>query len=166
MRLIVLRHGKAEPRSESGSDADRKLVDRGVRQAEFIAKALRERELLPGRIVTSPIERALQTARIVQRGLATAGLECPLEIAVGLETDRPLGSAARVVAEHAHAVSTLLIVGHNPQLEALVVAATNDGVPPAAEVLKTGQAVVLDVPDPDELIGGSECLEVLRLPGE
>lgn len=163
MRLIVLRHGKAEPRSESGSDADRKLMERGIRQAEYVGAALRDRGLTPGRIVTSPIIRALQTARIVQRGFATAGIECPMQTEVALETDRPVGSAVRLIGDHS-GVGTLLIVGHNPQLEGLVIAATNDGIP--AEVLKTGQAVVMEVPDPGELIGGAECLEVIRLGGD
>ena len=165
MRLIVLRHGKAEPRSESGSDADRKLMDRGIRQAEFVEAALRDRGLTPGRILTSPITRALQTARIVQRGFATAGIECPMQTEVALETDRPVGSAARLIGDHA-GVGTLLIVGHNPQLEGLVIAVTNNGIPGWAEVLKTGQAVVLDVPEPSDLIGGAEWLEVIRLDGE
>jgi phosphohistidine phosphatase len=165
MRLIVLRHGKAEPRADSGADADRALTERGTRQAEHVAEALKATPLRPDRIVTSPIRRALETARIVQRRLADAGIECPFELARGLETDRGLGAALDVIAENAD-VPVLLIVGHNPQLESLVVRASAGGIPGRAEVLKTGQGVVLEVPDPRAVIGGAECVEVIRLDGD
>lgn len=165
MRLIVLRHGKAEPRSESGADSDRRLVDRGIRQAEFVAEALRAAGMGPDRILTSPVHRALQTARIVHQHMACAGVECPMELVAALATDQPVSGAVNAIGAHA-SVPTLLVVGHNPQLESLVIAATGNRIPASADVLKTGQAVVLDVETPAELLGGAECLDVLRLDGD
>ncbi len=165
MRLIVLRHAKAEPRSESGADADRKLLDLGIRQAEFIARALRSTETTPDLLLASPIRRALQTAQIVQRGFATAGTECPLEIDPLLETDRRVSEALAAIAKHAD-LDTLMMVGHNPQFESLVVRACEGKIPGGVEVLKTGQAVVFDVADPTQVLGSAECIDVLRLDAE
>ena len=96
MRLIVLRHGKAEPRSESGADSDRKLVEQGIRQAEYVAGKLRDAGLVPDRILTSPVHRALQTARIVQQRMASAGMECPIELAAALPPDRAASMAVAI----------------------------------------------------------------------
>ena len=46
-RLILLRHGKAEPDSESGDDFDRRLAPRGVQETAAMAAHLAEMGFRP-----------------------------------------------------------------------------------------------------------------------
>ncbi len=165
MRLIVLRHGKAEPRSASGLDADRALVAKGRQQAAFVGAALVKRGLGPDLILTSPIRRAIETARIVHAALAESGFESPFEVSRRLETDRPVGDALGAIAERADA-ATLLLVGHNPQLEMLVDRSVGGAIPGGVEILRTGQAVLLEVMDPAHVVQGAQWVDAVRLDGE
>ena len=69
LRLLVVRHGQtdsnAERRYQGATDVA--LNATGVRQAEALAQRLRAYEI--DVIVSSPLERALQTARIIARTL-------------------------------------------------------------------------------------------------
>ena len=59
MRIVVVRHGQAEPKKGwSGLDADRPLVARGRRQAARLGKVIGRR---PERVVSSPALRCRQT---------------------------------------------------------------------------------------------------------
>jgi phosphohistidine phosphatase SixA len=82
MLLSILRHGKAEPQSHSGRDADRRLTPLGRAQAAYIGGlfALREApHTSPPRIViSSDAVRARQTAELVATALArTSGSTLP-----------------------------------------------------------------------------------------
>lgn len=62
MRVILVRHGHAEPKQTwSGKDADRPLIARGRRQAEALARSLAKPR--PTRIISSPSLRCLQTVQ-------------------------------------------------------------------------------------------------------
>ncbi len=62
MRLILVRHGHAEPKQTwSGRDEDRPLIARGRRQAEALARNLAKPR--PSRIISSPSLRCLQTVQ-------------------------------------------------------------------------------------------------------
>jgi 8-oxo-dGTP diphosphatase len=62
MRIIVVRHGHAEPKKERrGHDADRPLVARGRRQADRLGKVIGGGK--PKRVVSSPAIRCVQTAQ-------------------------------------------------------------------------------------------------------
>ena len=81
MRLVLVRHGHAEPKQMwSGQDADRPLVSRGRRQAELLARNLAK--LRPTRIISSPSLRCLQTVQPVGR---RSGLD--VEVLSWLGTD-------------------------------------------------------------------------------
>ncbi len=120
MRLLILRHGKAEQHSLSGRDDDRTLTDRGIRQAAWIGERLFGREAgaferLPERVLCSPIKRAVQTA-----GAVCEYLGMHPEGAQQLTTDAPLSGIVDLLQVLvAQGVSTAMLVGHNPQLERL-----------------------------------------------
>lgn len=121
MRLLILRHGKAEPHSTSGRDTDRSLTDRGIRQAAWIGQSLLQGRgeacgRLPERILSSPARRAQQTASGVAEFL---GMH--VEGARELDVDEPLSGLLDVL--HLllrQGISCAMFVGHNPQLEAFV----------------------------------------------
>ncbi len=62
MRIVVVRHGVAQPKKGwKGSDDDRPLVGRGFRQAERLGPVVGRRS--PTRILTSPALRCWQTVQ-------------------------------------------------------------------------------------------------------
>ena len=106
MKLYVLRHGAAEPLALS--DAARRLTPRG--EAEVRAVALASAQRLAGlqRIVTSPYQRARQTAAELMRTLNFAG-ELLVEAAL-----TPAGDAGQVAALIDALGGETLLVSHQP----------------------------------------------------
>jgi phosphohistidine phosphatase len=149
-RLIVLRHGKAEKSSPSGTDVDRALRPRGVRQAQFIGQTLAQRGpgWMPTLIVSSPLVRARQTAEALQAALGPvrrgAGVPIDIDDRLGTrysEREHLLAVSDRLEAGHA----TIVLIGHNPTLSSLVADMLGHDADQPGE-LSTGQAAVLHWP--------------------
>jgi phosphohistidine phosphatase len=139
MILYLMRHGAAEDHAKSGRDRDRKLSAKGRAAATAAAVELLRQRGEPIRvIVTSPATRALETAELVQRhaGDKQTTLETRDELAP--EQATPL-SLARSLAARGHDV---LIVGHQPWIEALARALAQRG--PAIPNYSTSLIVGID----------------------
>jgi phosphohistidine phosphatase len=63
MRLYIVRHGEAEP--QAATDAERPLTALGASQVRALWTRLHASQPEPARIVSSPLRRAQETARIV-----------------------------------------------------------------------------------------------------
>ena len=63
MRIIVMRHGKAE--KEAACDAERPLAKRGFEQARIMGRCFARLGIRPDAIHTSPYRRARETAAAV-----------------------------------------------------------------------------------------------------
>ena len=63
--LLILRHAAPESTGPDGTDFSRRLTDEGERQAEIQGKFLKEADIIPDLIVTSPAVRAVSTAELV-----------------------------------------------------------------------------------------------------
>lgn len=110
MDLLIIRHGQAEPRSDDGSDASRRLTEDGRKKLRRGAKGLCK--LVPelSALVSSPLLRAVETAAIVAEaygGIAVEQTPC-------LEPDGEPKELAEWLA--ARAAPTIAIVGHEPLL--------------------------------------------------
>ncbi|MBN2532691.1 MAG: histidine phosphatase family protein [Spirochaetales bacterium] len=66
-QLILVRHAKAMKRKEGLPDFVRSLVKKGVEQAKKISKKCRKRIALPELFISSPANRALETAHYFAR---------------------------------------------------------------------------------------------------
>ena len=130
--LLILRHGKAAP-EESGSDAARPLTKRGKREAELIGQLLHDNALVPDRILSSSARRTRETARLAASAVHFSGAIDELE-ELYLADPEAYITAVRRNAPDARCV---LVVGHNPGLEALALILTGDPValPPAGLVV-------------------------------
>ncbi|MGW0883327.1 SixA phosphatase family protein [Streptomyces sp. NPDC002671] len=130
-RLVVLRHAKsAWP--EGVEDHRRPLAARGLRDAPAAGRALAEADCLPDLALCSPAVRARRTWE-----LASAQWGTPPEV----RYDRRLYGAdaeelLQVVRETPAEVETLLVVGHNPGLEELVLELAGDGLDDALDRLR------------------------------
>jgi phosphohistidine phosphatase len=110
-KLFIVRHGKSSWEEEEVDDIDRPLAERGIRNAEAMAGRLKELGEVPELILTSPANRALNTALIMARvwGLDSSSLQIhdALYMAYVPEIEE-------VVGETPGSVRKLAIFGHNP----------------------------------------------------
>ncbi len=135
--LLILRHGKSSWADPTLDDHDRPLKGRGRRGAVSIGRQLREAGLLPDLALSSTARRARSTAR---RCLKASGAQAPLQVTrelYGGGAPRHLEEISRR-AEDDH--DTVLVVGHNPDLEDLVATLTGEPV-----TLKTAFLAVLSL---------------------
>lgn len=111
--LILLRHAHAEPTTPGQSDLDRPLSPQGLAEAEAAARWLKEKGLVPDRVLCSPARRARETLEAVLSALGY--VEQRLEDRIYEATP---GTLADLADQHRE-VERLLLVGHNPGLERL-----------------------------------------------
>ena len=114
MKLLLVRHGKAEDVSPSGSDAERVLSESGKRRMKKIARALSFIAKEPTTIATSPLVRAQQTAEI----LAHEFDDCDVTVRSDLELGASTKELVTWLSEF-DASSSVLCVGHEPGLSEL-----------------------------------------------
>lgn len=121
--LLILRHGKAAQDDES-KDRDRALTKRGKHAAELIGHLLRDDRLVPDRIISSSALRARDTARRVAAAAKFGGVIDELDELYLAEPEAYITA----LAERAGDAECVLVVGHNPGLEALATILTSEPV--------------------------------------
>ncbi|GGX03916.1 phosphoglycerate mutase [Streptomyces malachitofuscus] len=122
-RLVVLRHAKSA-RPEGVTDHERPLAPRGARDAPAAGRVLADTDCLPGLALCSTAVRARRTWELAA---AQWGTPPPVRHDPRLyHADGP--ALLAVVHEVPAEVETLLLVGHNPGLEDLVLALAGDGL--------------------------------------
>ena len=110
MDLLVIRHGKAEPRGPDGRDESRPLSDEGRKKLRRGVRGLRALVPALDGLVASPLVRAVETAEIVAEAWAPLDFErTPV-----LEPEREPKELADFLAGRGENV--LAIVGHEPLL--------------------------------------------------
>jgi phosphohistidine phosphatase len=116
-QLWLLRHAEAEPHG-SRADSERRLTERGERQARAAGVALARIGVEFDVVLVSPKVRARQTAE-----LAAQGWDPPRDETVRVYEPLAEGFAveqAREVVAEVEADGRLLLVGHEPDLSRLV----------------------------------------------
>jgi phosphohistidine phosphatase len=112
MRLMLLRHAKSEKAEPGQRDHERRLNDRGERDAETIGAYLARHGLLPDLVAVSTSQRTRQTWEHVAAMLSATP---PANFEERLYDARAEAILA-VVKETKPAVRTLMVIGHNPGL--------------------------------------------------
>ena len=112
-RLFLLRHAKAVPAESGVEDFERTLMLVGMQDAGAMARYLRKGGHVPGLILCSSAARTAQTGELVVQQL-----ECEIEYRESLYLAEPQKILATIRAAPV-ALSSLMIVGHNPGLEAV-----------------------------------------------
>jgi phosphohistidine phosphatase len=122
-RLILLRHGEAERQAPSGEDFDRRLTPHGRRESMETGDSLANLGFSPDIALVSGAARARETYE------AACGV---LHCAQVRFDDRLYLAEAPVIREAARAAAgegagTVLVVGHNPGLQELIVGLLVEG---------------------------------------
>ncbi len=118
--LIISRHAKTEPYTSSGKDYNRVLTERGHKDILLVTKYLANMPLVPEQIYHSAAMRTTQTAE----GVATTyqnlgqptGELIPLEELYAADVEE-LMQLVYNLPDHKE---TVMIVGHNPSIAALL----------------------------------------------
>ena len=144
--LLLLRHAKSDWDSGAATDFDRPLSKRGKRDAPRIGEWLYREGLIPGLILSSPAERARETALRVCKGLDYSKRDIRWESSL-YEAD--LDGLLQVLAAQARGPLSILLVAHNPGLEALVQYLTDGDLdePKDGKLLPTATLARLEMPD-------------------
>src|SRR5947199_10702028 len=115
MRLILLRHAKAEKAEPGGDDRQRRLNERGRDDARTIGAYLARHLLIPDLVLASAARRTRETSERLMRELASAPTTTYDERLYNAGADKILSA----IRETNPAVGTVLVVGHNPGLHDL-----------------------------------------------
>lgn len=113
-QLWFLRHGEAEPH-DVRPDPERRLTPRGEEQSRAAGRALAALELSFQVVLTSPLVRALDTARLACEELGSGEPAVEEALAYGFDVDD-----AVALATSAGEDKRVLFVGHNPDFEQVV----------------------------------------------
>ena len=120
--LLVLRHAKSSWREAELADHDRPLNKRGKHDAPRMGELMREEGLLPDLILTSSARRALTTAELVAEA---SGYDGEIQVSRDLYAAGPEEFIDALCALPDE-LETVMVVGHNPGLEELVEALTEE----------------------------------------
>jgi phosphohistidine phosphatase len=127
MRLYVMRHGPAEDNAATGRDEDRALTRKGRERVQEVAQLLvREREV-PARLLASRLVRAQQTADIVGAVARAGGWNGETETVPELAPGGRTIDLVRGLAKSS--TNAPMVVGHEPDLTALVERLLIDAMP-------------------------------------
>lgn len=115
MLLHLLRHAEAE--LLAADDRARRLTSKGEEQAGRVGKFCREQGIEPAVILTSPVTRARQTAKLVAKHLPDAELVEVPWAACGMDPWKAMDELAAY-----EKFPAVMLVGHQPDLGGLAAA--------------------------------------------
>ncbi|CAI9085896.1 phosphohistidine phosphatase SixA [Candidatus Methylacidiphilum fumarolicum] len=110
MNLYLIRHATAEPKAET--DAQRNLVPEGKEEAKIVGKGFKKLGIKPDVIFSSPLNRALQTAKVIAQ---TLKFENEVVIIPELENGHSSSELLEVIKKY-DSQSSLFLIGHMPSL--------------------------------------------------
>lgn len=162
--LLLLRHGKSDW-DQGVADFERPLQERGKQGALKIGLWMVQQGLIPDAIVSSPAVRAFETAKKLSK---TMGLDVR-----AITQDQRIYAAGlpmllKVLADCPADAQRVVLVGHNPGFEDLVIYLAGDklSIPPDGKIMPTAALARFTMPDDwHALVEGAGKLESITLPG-
>jgi phosphohistidine phosphatase len=125
--LMLLRHAKTENDAPSGRDQDRRLDDRGRKDAAEIGGFIASHPPFPGTVLVSPATRAHQTWELAWAAMKHLVPAPQLEWLPELYGADPAQLLQTIRAASAPDPKLLMIVGHNPGMHELALALSDGG---------------------------------------
>lgn len=132
-RLLLLRHAKTEPDAPSGQDQDRRLDDRGHRDAAEIGGWIAEHPPVPDLVLVSPAVRTRETWDLVRDAVKSAGPQPKVEFPPDLYGADPGQLLTTIRMASATDPKRLMLIGHNPGMHELALTLTGSGGDEAAK---------------------------------
>ena len=163
--LLILRHGKSDW-DTGDTDFRRPLKNRGKRAAQRMGVWLWQQELRPDLVISSPAERAINTAH-----KCCKSMDVPVSTIIKDERIymASLDALLAVLADAPGESQRILLVGHNPGLENLLMYLTDHDVVYGTDgkLLPTATLAHLEMPEQwQDLAPGCATLHAVRRPRE
>lgn len=160
--LYLARHAKSNWSTPAPTDFARPLNKRGLNNAKYIGGRLAELDWIPERILCSPAERAKQTGE-----LFCEYAKINLEVIKWKKEIYACNASMllKLIAAVPESVSSLMLIGHNPAIEWLLLDLCSD-VPTQAngKIITTANVAKIRVSDDWDNLkdNGGELVDLLR----
>ncbi len=152
--IYLLRHAKSSWDDARLTDFERPLNRRGLENAPRVGAKISENRFQIDLIVSSPAERAKQTANIVAEAANVKG-EIKFDERI---YEASAQSLLKVISETADEKKSVLLVGHNPGLENFIEVLTGK-----TETMPTAALAVIDLNVDKWNEVTSDCGKLLKL---
>jgi phosphohistidine phosphatase len=126
-RLLLLRHAKTETDAPSGRDQDRRLDDRGQRDAAEIGAWLGRHPPFPDFVQVSPAVRAKQTWELVREAMKEQAPAPQVEFLPELYGADPAQMLQTIRTASVTDPKRVMVVGHNPGMHELALMLAGSG---------------------------------------
>ncbi len=125
-RIVFVRHGKAERLSFDQDDFKRNLVERGMEDAEEMAERLKRKKINLEYWISSPANRAFQTAKIFANTFQIESGALSIEPAI---YEASVKNILTVINQQNNKYQSLILFGHNPGFSDIIGYLSNeDGI--------------------------------------
>lgn len=161
-QLWLLRHARAEAGDSMMEDADRPLSHAGRQQADRLGEWMYEQGWRPGLIVSSPAVRARQTTELVCERLEFDLNHVHYDPGLYLASR---GDLRRIIKAMRVPHGPLMLVGHNPALEELLIELCGEPLPRTdkGKLLTTANLARITVADSGALDeGDGQLIDLTR----
>ena len=136
-RLVLIRHGKSLYDDYVANDIERHLAARGYHDVEQTALWLKQNNIFPDAMVSSPAIRAYSTCLIVANHFSFQAEKVLIKDAIYEASDNAL---LYVINELPAIADTVFLFGHNPAFTSIVSKLTNEEF----RHLPTSAAVIIE----------------------
>ena len=126
-RLMLLRHAKTETDAPSGRDQDRRLDDRGHKDAAEIGRWIAAHPPFANTVLVSPAVRARQTWEIAWAEMKETVPAPRVELQPELYGADPAQLLHSIREASVHDPKRLMLIGHNPGMHELALSLARDG---------------------------------------
>lgn len=142
MDCVLLRHGIAVERDEwEGPDLDRPLTEYGAKRVRQVVAGLNRLDVQPTHVLSSPLIRAIETAKIAHRLLRVrSAMHIVDELLPDAPPNRLLSILHKLPPE-----SCVMCIGHEPQL-GMTASVLLSGRVSASFPLKKAGACLIELP--------------------
>lgn len=158
--LLLLRHGKSDWNKHT-DDFQRPLKQRGIQGAQRIGSWLQQQNLQPDFVLSSPAERAIATTENLCKAMGYTAQQINQDKRIYAANIKTL---KKILAECPVHVKRVLLVGHNPELEELLMDLTggNIDIPEDGKLLATATLARLKMPNNWKKLNRG-CAEIISI---
>ncbi len=135
-RLYLVRHAKSSWEEPGGSDIERPLLEKGIKRTQKVICFLKDRGVKIDLMISSPAERAFQTALLIARGTGYQEDKIMVDRKI---YDGYYDRILDLIYATSNEVDSLMIIGHNPTITNLA----NLFLHPGVELLPTTGTVCI-----------------------
>ncbi len=114
-KLFIIRHAKSDWEDSNLDDFDRPLNEKGLKNAPFMGKVLKNKNIKPDLIISSPANRAYTTAELIANEVGYDKVITPNQYIY----DAYVNTLQELITYIQDDKDVVFLVGHNPGISAL-----------------------------------------------